>query len=143
MANEGKKIVLAASNSESSEYRRSTRRQMLLATLPSRYLRLPLIDTDWSILFVTEDLFLMFIGFETGPVRLFKQYMKGKAYPYLPEQWPDLILKRMGYLDRWPWATRAWLLVPATILEEIRYRDRCGMRSLGMTPRQLCEEVVY
>src|SRR5215467_14672889 len=48
MASEGKKIVLAASNSESSEYLRSTWRQMLLATLPSRYMRLPLIDTDWS-----------------------------------------------------------------------------------------------
>lgn len=48
MPSKGKKIVLAASNSESSEYLRSTWRQMLLATLPSRYVRLPLIDTDWS-----------------------------------------------------------------------------------------------
>ena len=35
----GKKIVLAASNSESSEFMRSTWRQMLLATLPTRYVR--------------------------------------------------------------------------------------------------------
>jgi radical SAM superfamily enzyme YgiQ (UPF0313 family) len=48
MASKGKRIVLAASSSESSEYLRSTWRQMLLATLPSRYMRLPLIDTDWS-----------------------------------------------------------------------------------------------
>ena len=48
MASKGKRIVLAASNSESSEYLRSTWRQMLLGTLPSRYLHLPLIDTDWS-----------------------------------------------------------------------------------------------
>jgi hypothetical protein len=48
MASDGKKIVLAASDSESSEYLRSTWRQMVLATLPSRYMRLPLIDTDWS-----------------------------------------------------------------------------------------------
>ncbi len=43
----GKKIVLAASDSESSEYLRSTWRQMLLATLPARYARI--MGTDWSI----------------------------------------------------------------------------------------------
>ncbi len=43
----GKKIVLAASDSESSEYLRSTWRQMLLATLPARYARY--MGTDWSI----------------------------------------------------------------------------------------------
>ena len=48
MGSKGKKIVLAASNSESSEYLRSTWRQMLLATLPQRYSHLPLIDTDCS-----------------------------------------------------------------------------------------------
>ncbi len=37
----GKKIVLAASTSESSEYMRSTWRQMLLGTLPARYSRFP------------------------------------------------------------------------------------------------------
>lgn len=35
----GKRIVLAASNSESSEFMRSTWWQMLLATLPTRYVR--------------------------------------------------------------------------------------------------------
>jgi len=46
----GKKIVLAASNSESSEYQRSTWRQMLLGTLPSRYTRFPyyMADISWE-----------------------------------------------------------------------------------------------
>lgn len=50
MSNRGKKIVLAASTSESSEYLRSTWRQMLLGTLPSRYSRFPfyMIDVDWK-----------------------------------------------------------------------------------------------
>ncbi len=50
MNNRGKKIVLAASTSESSEYLRSTWRQMLLGTLPSRYSRFPfyMIDVDWK-----------------------------------------------------------------------------------------------
>jgi len=47
MALSGKKIVLAASDSESSEYLGSRWRQMLLATLPGRYARY--LGTDWSI----------------------------------------------------------------------------------------------
>src|SRR5436309_180881 len=39
MGPNGAKIVLAASDSESSEYLRSTWRQMLLACLPARYAR--------------------------------------------------------------------------------------------------------
>jgi hypothetical protein len=42
----GKLIVLAASTSESTEYQRSTWRQMLLATLPDKYARA--MGTDWS-----------------------------------------------------------------------------------------------
>lgn len=50
MGNRGRKIVLAASTSESSEYLRSTWRQMLLGTLPSRYSGFPyyLIDVSWK-----------------------------------------------------------------------------------------------
>jgi len=50
MNNRGKKIVLAASTSESSEYMRSTWRQMLLGTLPSRYTRFPfyMVDVNWQ-----------------------------------------------------------------------------------------------
>jgi hypothetical protein len=47
MALSGKKIVLATSDSESSEYLGSQWRQMLLATLPARYARH--LGTDWSI----------------------------------------------------------------------------------------------
>lgn len=42
----GRKIVLAACDSESSEYLRSAWRQMLLATLPARYAKA--LGTDWS-----------------------------------------------------------------------------------------------
>lgn len=50
MSNRGKKIVLAASTSESSEYLRSTWRQMLLGTLPARYSKFPyyMIDVSWK-----------------------------------------------------------------------------------------------
>jgi radical SAM superfamily enzyme YgiQ (UPF0313 family) len=50
MSNRGKKIVLAASTSESSEYLRSTWRQMLLGTLPARYSKFPyyMVDVSWK-----------------------------------------------------------------------------------------------
>ncbi|MEP7149095.1 MAG: radical SAM protein [Acidobacteriota bacterium] len=46
----GRKIVLAASTSEASEYQSSTWRQMLLGTLPAHYARFPfyMIDVSWE-----------------------------------------------------------------------------------------------
>ena len=46
MADRGRKIVLAASDSESSEYMRCAWRQMLPATLPQHYARA--LGADWS-----------------------------------------------------------------------------------------------
>jgi radical SAM superfamily enzyme YgiQ (UPF0313 family) len=45
----------------------------------------------------------LFVGLETGSVRLFEQHMKGKAYPYRPEQWPDVVLKGMQILNKNNW----------------------------------------
>jgi radical SAM superfamily enzyme YgiQ (UPF0313 family) len=46
----GRKIVLAASTSESSEYQTSTWRQMLLGTLPAKFTKFPfyMIDVNWK-----------------------------------------------------------------------------------------------
>ena len=46
---------------------------------------------------------MMFVGLETGSTRLFKQYMKGKSYPFRPEQWPDVVLKGMETMNRHNW----------------------------------------
>lgn len=46
---------------------------------------------------------IMFIGLETGSTRLFNQYMKGKAYPFRPEQWPDVVLKGMELQNKCNW----------------------------------------
>ena len=48
----GKTVVLAESTSESSEYQRSTWRQMLLATLRQEYARM--MGTDWSCVVETN-----------------------------------------------------------------------------------------
>lgn len=45
-ATHGRKIVLVASNSESSEYQQSSWRQMLLATLPARFTKFPFYMLD-------------------------------------------------------------------------------------------------
>jgi radical SAM superfamily enzyme YgiQ (UPF0313 family) len=45
----------------------------------------------------------LFIGIETGSPRLFTQLMKGKGYPFRPEQWPDVIMKGMEILNRHNW----------------------------------------
>jgi radical SAM superfamily enzyme YgiQ (UPF0313 family) len=45
----------------------------------------------------------LFIGIETGSPRIFKELMKGKGYPFLPEQWPDVVLKGMEILNRNNW----------------------------------------
>jgi radical SAM superfamily enzyme YgiQ (UPF0313 family) len=46
---------------------------------------------------------MMFVGLETGSVRLFKKYMPGKAYPFRPEQWPDVVLKGYEVMNRHNW----------------------------------------
>lgn len=46
---------------------------------------------------------MLFIGLETGSPRLFAHYMKGKSYPYRPEQWSEVVLKGMETLNRNNW----------------------------------------
>jgi radical SAM superfamily enzyme YgiQ (UPF0313 family) len=46
---------------------------------------------------------MMFVGLETGSIRLFKQFMKGKSYPYRPEQWPEVVLEGAEIMNRANW----------------------------------------
>jgi radical SAM superfamily enzyme YgiQ (UPF0313 family) len=48
------------------------------------------------------------MGIETGSVRLMKKYMKGKALPYSVDNWPEIVVEAIGYLndhDWWPLCT--------------------------------------
>lgn len=45
----------------------------------------------------------LFIGCETGSPRLFTMHMKGKSYPFRPQQWPEVILKGMEILNKHNW----------------------------------------
>ncbi len=50
-------------------------------------------------------------GVETGSVRLFKQRMAGKALPFTPEEWPDIVKQSIGILNdnRW-FPLTTWLV---------------------------------
>jgi radical SAM superfamily enzyme YgiQ (UPF0313 family) len=45
----------------------------------------------------------LFVGLETGSPRIFNQHMKGKAYPYRSNQWPEVVLKGMEILNKHNW----------------------------------------
>ena len=107
-----------------------------------------------------------FLGLETGSPRLFERLMKGKSYPFRPQQWPDVVLKGMQILNRHNWFpfctfviglpgeteedTRAsldllhalrdakWCVVPTFFvpLEDTRLRDRAGARFGELTELQ-------
>jgi len=64
----------------------------------------------------------LFIGMETGSPRLFKELMKGKGYPFRPEQWPDVILKGMEILNKNNWFPLCtWILgLPGETEEDTR-----------------------
>jgi radical SAM superfamily enzyme YgiQ (UPF0313 family) len=50
-------------------------------------------------------------GIETGSVRLFKKRMAGKAIPFKPEEWPDVVKQAIGILNdnRW-FPLTTWLV---------------------------------
>jgi len=54
---------------------------------------------------------MMFVGLETGSVRLFKKHMPGKAYPFRPEQWPDVVLKGYEVMNRHNWFPMSTFIV--------------------------------
>jgi len=39
------------------------------------------------------------VGIETGSTRLMKEHMKGKMYPYKPEEWQDIVVKGIDILN--------------------------------------------
>jgi Radical SAM superfamily len=72
----------------------------------------------------------LFIGMETGSPRLFKELMKGKGYPFRPEQWPDVILKGMEILNRNNWFPLCtWILgLPGETPDDTRLQKKEGAK---------------
>ncbi len=46
---------------------------------------------------------MMFVGLETGSPRLFEKFMKGKSYPFPPNQWPGVVVKGIEIMNRANW----------------------------------------
>ena len=52
-----------------------------------------------------------FAGIETGSPRLIRQHMRGKTYPFQPEQWPDVVVRSMEILNHHNWfPTCTWII---------------------------------
>jgi len=62
------------------------------------------------------------VGIETGSPRLIKIHMLGKAKPYDPEQWPQVVLDSLILLDELGWAPLASIIIglPGETLEDAR-----------------------
>jgi radical SAM superfamily enzyme YgiQ (UPF0313 family) len=63
-----------------------------------------------------------FAGIETGSPRLIRQHMRGKTYPFKPEQWPDIVVRSMEILNRHNWfPTCTWIIgLPGETDEDTR-----------------------
>ena len=60
-------------------------------------------------------------GIETGSVRLFKERMTGKALPFKPEEWPEIVKQAIGILNdnRW-FPLTTWLVgIPGEDEEDV------------------------
>ncbi|MHC1586642.1 MAG: B12-binding domain-containing radical SAM protein [Candidatus Hecatellaceae archaeon] len=50
-------------------------------------------------------------GIETGSVRLLKKLMAGKALPFKPEQWPEIVVQAFGLSKDYGWVPAATLII--------------------------------
>jgi len=51
------------------------------------------------------------VGIETGSPRLIEMYMKGKAKPFKPSEWPRVVLDSLILLDDLGWAPLATIII--------------------------------
>lgn len=56
------------------------------------------------------DRFEVQIGIETGSPRLVRKYMRGKALPFSPEEWPEIVIKAAHILRENGWLCYATLI---------------------------------
>jgi radical SAM superfamily enzyme YgiQ (UPF0313 family) len=78
------------------------------------------------------------VGIETGSPELFKKHMAGKCRPFKPEEWPDVVLSSLSFLEQYDWIAMATVIIglpeetdedvkhTANLLEDI---DNNGLRT--------------
>jgi radical SAM superfamily enzyme YgiQ (UPF0313 family) len=69
-----------------------------------------LIDHNWYN-HGKEPIVTSETGIETGSVRLMQKYMAGKALPFKPEQWKEVVTQAFGILNDNSWYPLATLIV--------------------------------
>jgi len=51
------------------------------------------------------------VGIESGSPRIIARYMRGKALPYTPEEWPDIVLESLTLLEENGWIPLGTIIV--------------------------------
>ena len=51
------------------------------------------------------------VGIETGSPRLLRRYMAGKPKPYTPEEWPEVVIKSLTYMEEHDLVALATIIV--------------------------------
>lgn len=51
------------------------------------------------------------VGIETGSPRLFKRHMTGKCRPFKPDEWPNIVLSSLSFMEDRDWVALATVLL--------------------------------
>jgi len=51
------------------------------------------------------------VGIETGSPRLFEKYMSGKCKPFKPNEWPNIVLSSLSFMEECDWVALATILI--------------------------------
>ena len=51
------------------------------------------------------------VGIETGSPRLFQKYMSGKCKPFKPNEWPNIVLSSLSFMQDCDWIALATILI--------------------------------
>jgi radical SAM superfamily enzyme YgiQ (UPF0313 family) len=63
------------------------------------------------------------VGIETGSPELFKKHMAGKCRPFKPEEWPEIVLSSLSFLEQYDWIAMATVIIglPGETDEDVKH----------------------
>jgi radical SAM superfamily enzyme YgiQ (UPF0313 family) len=76
------------------------------------------------------------VGVETGSPRLFEKYMSGKCKPFKPQEWPNIVLSSLSFMEDCDWMALATMLsgLPGETDEDTEHSIRLieNIESMGL-----------
>ncbi|RLF21874.1 MAG: hypothetical protein DRJ68_02440, partial [Thermoprotei archaeon] len=76
------------------------------------------------------------VGVETGSPRLLRRWMAGKCKPFKPEDWPDVVVSSLSFMEDYEWVALCTILVglPGETDEDAEHTIRLieEIRSMGL-----------